>query len=228
MRRSDAAAGRWISSRERGGRRPDRRCALVRRVRRGCSRGRRIGGTRHPRDGAGHRCERAGGYCPRHPQDSPRHRDHAGEPLLRHVLRHLSGGRRDPAEERRTGGVRPGSGGQRVRQTVPRSGRRQRGRAARGACRERRYRRRAHGRVHRRAAAGSPDVVQERQLAGLQRRGERRSGRNGLSRPARAAGLLGIRAQLRAAGPHVRVERVVEPAVASVPRLRVVGTLRER
>ena len=54
----------------------------------------------------------------------------------------------------------------------------------------------------------------------------RRHRRDGLPRRARDPELLGVRAQLRAAGPHVRAERVVEPARASVPRQRVVGEVR--
>ena len=47
--------------------------------------------------------------------------------------------------------------------------------------------------------------------------------RDGLPRPARDPELLDVRAELRAPGPHVRAERVLEPAGAPVPGLRVVG-----
>ena len=48
---------------------------------------------------------------------------------------------------------------------------------------------------------------------------------DGLPRPARDPQLLDLRAQLRAPGPHVRAERVLEPARAPVPGLGVVGVL---
>ena len=54
------------------------------------------------------------------PQDPARRDHHAGEPLLRQLLRHVPRGRRDPGRR-----VRPGSGQRRLRGPVPRPLRRQ-------------------------------------------------------------------------------------------------------
>ena len=51
--------------------------------------------------------------------------------------------------------------------------------------------------------------------------------RDGLPRRARDPQLLDLRAELRAPGQHVRVGRLVEPARAPVPRLRLVGGMPE-
>ncbi len=51
--------------------------------------------------------------------------------------------------------------------------------------------------------------------------------RDGLSRRAGDPQLLVLRPELRAAGPHVRAERLVEPAAAPVPGVRVVGAMHE-
>ena len=51
--------------------------------------------------------------------------------------------------------------------------------------------------------------------------------RDGLPHPERHPELLDVRARLRAAGPHVRAERVVEPARAPVPGVGVVGDLHQ-
>ena len=55
------------------------------------------------------------------------------------------------------------------------------------------------------------------------RRGRRRPRGHGLQRRARHPELLGLRAQLRPAGPHVRAERLVEPAGAPADGQRLVG-----
>ncbi len=75
---------------------------------------------------------RGGGH--RHPQDQARHRDHAGEPLVRLLLRHLSRRRRHPDAQRRADGLRPRPGDGAVRQAVPRPARRERRRPARRAA----------------------------------------------------------------------------------------------
>ena len=51
---------------------------------------------------------------------------------------------------------------------------------------------------------------------------------DGLPQPARDPELLGLRARLRAPGPHVRAERVVEPARAPVHGLGMVGARASR
>ena len=51
--------------------------------------------------------------------------------------------------------------------------------------------------------------------------------RDGLPRRPRDPQLLGLRRELRAPGPHVRAQRVLEPAPAPVHGLRVVGLLHE-
>ncbi len=51
--------------------------------------------------------------------------------------------------------------------------------------------------------------------------------RDGLPRRARDPQLLDVRAGLRAPGPHVRAERLLEPAAAPLPGLRVVGALHQ-
>ena len=75
------------------------------------------------------------------------------------------------------------------------------------AGRPRRRRRRARARQ-------DPDVPERR-----------RDRRDGLPRPARDPELLGVRAELRPAGPHVRAGLELEPAGAPVHGLRVVGDL---
>ena len=55
--------------------------------------------------------------------------------------------------------------------------------------------------------------------------GERHAGRDGLPRRRGHPQLLGLRARLRAPGPHVRVRRLLEPALPSVHGLGVVGLL---
>ena len=48
-----------------------------------------------------------------HPQDPPRRRDHAGEPLVRLLLRHVPGRRRNPSAERQVHGLRRPTRGRR-------------------------------------------------------------------------------------------------------------------
>src|SRR5205814_5203401 len=100
-------------------------------------------------------------------------------------------------------------------------------RLARAARHDPRHRRRQDGRLHPRGQArpaerlpGAPEG------AGLLAKALAR--RDGLPRLARATELLGLRAPLRPAGPHVRAELVVEPTDALVHGLRVVGALPPR
>ena len=83
------------------------------------------------------------------PQDPPRGHHHAGEPLLRQLLRDLPRRRRDPARR-----VRPGSGQRRVRGPLPRLLGPQLRRPARREQRARRHRQRPDGRVRRPGRAG--------------------------------------------------------------------------
>ena len=141
---------------------------------------------------------------------------------LRLLLRDVSGRRRDPDARRRPDGLRPRSDDGRVRAAVPRHERRQRRRPARRGERDRPTSTAA------RWTASSPQARTARRRAASTRR--TRTARNGADADvmgyhdrARDPELLGVRAELRAAGPHVRAERVVEPARASVHGLGVVG-----
>ena len=93
------------------------------------------------------------------PQDPPRRDHHAGEPVVRLVLRHVPGRGRDPDEERRADGLRPRSVRASLRAAVPHLGRPQPRRPARPRRRDARHRRREDGRLHparRTRAASSP------------------------------------------------------------------------
>ena len=68
--------------------------------------------------------------------------------------------------------------------------------------------------------------MQQRQRPGLHDPGRNR--RHGLPRWRRDPQLLGVRQELRAAGPHVRAQPLVEPAAAPVHGLRVVGAVHDR
>ena len=70
-----------------------------------------------------------------HPQDQARHRDRAGEPVLRQLLRDVPRRRRHPHGERATHGMRPAAG-RRMPEAVPRHRRRERWRPARRGQRE--------------------------------------------------------------------------------------------
>ena len=158
----------------------------------------------------------------RHPQDQARHRDHAGEPVVRQLLRHLSRRRRDPDGERRTDRVQPRSDDAHVRRAVCRPPRRRCRRAARGRFLDLRDRPREDGRLRR---GRGVCVHQLRQPPESRVRGRRRGGveRHGIPRSQGHPELLGLRRRLRPPGPHVRAGRVVEPSVAPLRGLRLGG-----
>ena len=109
----------------------------------------------------------------------------------------------------------------RLRQALPRPGRRQRRRPARPGQRHRRHQRRQDGRLRRprpsRRRKGCADPNNPACTNGADAR------RHGLERRPGDPQLLGLRPELRAAGPHVRAERLLEPARAPVHGLGVVG-----
>ena len=109
-----------------------------------------------------------------------------------------------------------------VRRPYRRSCGRERRRAALVQERRRRHRRRPDGRLRRPGRVGQARMPQP-DRPGLHEL--RQAGRDGLPHAQRHPELLDIRQGLRAPGPHVRAERLVEPAGASVPRLGVVGVL---
>ena len=121
----------------------------------------------------------------------------------------------------------------RVRGAVPRPLGPQLRRPALGEQRGRRHRQRPHGRVRRPGRAGmncssrGPELqpVHRHQPFDEQPAVVRR--RDGLPRRARDPQLLDLRRELRAPGPHVRAQRLLEPPRPPVHGLRVVGVLYE-
>ena len=103
--------------------------------------------------------------------------------------------------------------------------RRQRRRPARRGQRGRRHQPRQDGRLHPAAGRGQ-GVLQDPRRPGLHRR-QRRARRDGLPHRRGDTELLGLRQELRAAGPHVRAGEVVVAARAPVPGLRLVGAVQE-
>ena len=143
------------------------------------------------------------------PQDQAHHRDPTGEPLLRLVLRDLSRCRRDPDEERGPDRLRQRPADRAVRGALRRPRRRQRWRTSLGAQRDRRHQRRQDGRLHR------PGPVRPQGLPGADRPRLHQLGptrRDGVPHRERHPQLLDLRQGLRPPGPHVRAERLLEPA----------------
>ena len=130
---------------------------------------------------------------------------------------------RDPDEERRADGLRPGPVDAELPAAVPRHRRPQRRRAARPHRRGPRHQRRADERVHQAGAPGPAALVRRaRGRAHVLARADV-ARRHGLPRLARDPQLLDVRAPLRAAGPHVRAGPVLEHARAPVHGLGLVG-----
>ncbi len=153
-----------------------------------------------------------------HPQDPARRGDHAGEPVVRLVLRHLPRSQWHPCTR-----VRPEPQDRRVCCSVPQSQPVERGWSALPGQRRGRHRRRAHGRIRRPGA---------KRVLHLQR-----GRRDGLARRPRDHELLVLRPALRAPGRDVRTERLVESprppvhgfrVVSEMPRARRPYELRER
>ncbi len=124
--------------------------------------------------------------------------------------------------------VRAEPGERRVREAVPRHARPERRRPSRPGRLDRRHRRREDGRL-RPAARRTP-----RSRAASRTR-PTRSARSAAMNPdvmgyhdgERHPELLGVRAELRPPGPHVRAERVVEPPGPPLHGLGVVGEVHE-
>ena len=157
-----------------------------------------------------------------HPQDQAHHRDPAGEPVLRLLLRDLSRRRRDPDEERRAHRLRERPQDGAVCRALRRPRRRQRGWAPLGTERHGRRQRREDGRLHR-AGRGRPQGLPGAHRPGLLQLGDAR--RDGLPHAKRHPQLLDLCEGLRPAGPHVRAERLVEPAGPPLPGVGVVRLL---
>ena len=149
----------------------------------------------------------------RHTQDPARDHHHAGEPVVRLLLRRLPGRRRDPDEGWRACRLRARSIDGQVRRPVrgpqgPESRRAAPGRRQRGG-----RGRREDGWLHR----------QRRARPLHQRPQVRRRRGHGLPRAVRHPQLLGVRQALRAGRPHVRVGRVLELHLPPGACLRVGG-----
>ena len=138
------------------------------------------------------------------------------------------GRRRDPGRR-----VRPRPAERQLRAPVPRSLRPQLRRPPFDGQRRGRHRQRPDGRVRRPGRAGDGlqltgpelqplhrDQPYDEQPAVMRRR-------DGLPRRARDPQLLDVRRGLRAPGPHVRAQRLLEPPRPPVHGLRVVGVLYE-
>ena len=175
------------------------------------------------RDGAGRRTGQLHGAVG-HPQDQARDHHHAGEPVVRQLLRHLPRGGRHPDAPGGAHGLRA-EPGRRVRPALPRPRRHQRRRAARRGQRGRRREPRQDGRIH--PAAGCGEVV----LQGARRPGLlrqiRHPRRDGLPHRGGDTELLGLRQELRATGPHVRTGQIVVAPRPPVHGLRLVGEMQE-
>ena len=160
----------------------------------------------------------------RDPQDQARDRGHAGEPLVRRVLRHLPGRGRAPAAKRQVHRLRAGHLPAPLRQALPRDFAPEPRRAARAPRRDSGCQRRQDERLHH---AGAPRPEERLPCApeGAAVLDASRARRDGVLRPTRDPELLGVREALRAPGPHVRADHVMDAAGAPVHGLRVVGTM---
>ena len=132
-------------------------------------------------------------------------RDHAGEPVVRRLLRDVSGRGRYPDDERRPHGVLPTASPSRVcaRMSITR---RQRRWSPPVRCTRVRHRPRPHGRF-RRGGPGNARATCNDRRANLRGEGPHDGHRrDGLPHAKRHPELLDLRARLRAAGPHVRTD----------------------
>ena len=164
----------------------------------------------------------------RHPEDQARRDHHAGEPVVRLVLRHLSGGRRHSREQRAVHRLRARSAHRRLRQAVSRLQPGERRCRARSQQRGHGHRRRQDGRLRQVRGRHRQPGLLGHQPADPGVPAERRTRRDGLPRRAGDPELLDVRQRLRAERPHVRAGRLVVPAVPPVPGQRVVGAVRFR
>ena len=158
-----------------------------------------------------------------HPQDQARDRDHAGEPILRLLLRNLPGCGGHPHGERES---------RRCAWTI----------RPPGTCVAPYV---DHADVNGGGPHSAPNATADinggkmdgfigqaesgqKRLSGSHRSGVHeldRTRRDGLPHRKRHPELLDLRQGLRPPGPHVRAERLVEPAGTPVPGLRMVGLL---
>ena len=118
--------------------------------------------------------------------------------------------------------MRPRPGSEPVRPALPRRRRPQRGWSPWPGRGDRRCERRKDGRLRGPGRPGPPGLHRPQQPRLHQQPGARR---HGLPRRPGDTELLGLRPELRAPGPHVRAQRLLEPARAPVHGLGVVGPL---
>jgi hypothetical protein len=170
---------------------------------------------------------RPGGASARDPQDQARRDPDDGEPLVRRVLRHVSGCRRAAATRRALQRVLAGPDHAHLRVPLPRHERPQHGRAARAPRRGPRHQRRQDGRLHAPGPARPRPGLHGRSGHPALLAGRRPPRRDGVPRLARDPELLGVRAPLRPPGPHVPAGHLVEPPGPPVHGLGVVGALPE-
>ena len=156
------------------------------------------------------------------PQDQAHRRDHAGEPFVRHLFRHLPGGGRHPDAERHADSVRSRPCHRGVRGPLSRPRRCQRGRTAQLHERDQRHQRRHDERFHR-PGRGRQAGMHGSQRPCLHQLGY--IGRDGVPHAERHPQLLDLRQGLRPPRPHVRTQRVVEPARPLVLGIGVGGLL---
>ena len=163
----------------------------------------------------------------RHRQDPARGDHHAGEPVVRLVLRHLSRCRRHPRQQRPVHRVRTRPAHQRLRQAVPRPEPGERRRRPQHGRSDRRHRRRQDGRVRPDRRGPAQPGLQRHQPADAGVPARQPAGRDGLPRRPGDPELLDLRPGLRPAGSHVRAGRLLVPALPPVPGQRLVGALRQ-
>ena len=129
----------------------------------------------------------------RHRQDPARRGHHAGEPVVRLVLRHLSRCRRHPGEERPVHRVRARPAHQGLRQAVPRSEPGERRSRAHHGRRDHRHRRRQDGRVRPDRRGPAQPGLQRHQPADAGVPAQQPAGRDGLPRRPGDPELLDLR-----------------------------------
>ena len=165
----------------------------------------------------------------RHQQHHPRHRDHAGEPLVRSLLRHVPRRRRIPAgragPHRR---VRPRPPGGDLSTAVSRHEPVRCRRPPRPPRFDDRRERRTDGRIRQGAGADRQRMSAPARCVPVPggHAGPGRAARHhGVSHRKRDPELLGVCEALRAAGPHVRAGVFVDPSLTPVPGVGVGGDM---
>ena len=165
----------------------------------------------------------------RHQQHHPCHRDHAGEPLVRSLLRHVPRRGRIPAgragSHRR---VRPRPPGRDLSTALSRHEPVRCRRPPRPPRFDDRRERRTDGRIRQGAGADRQRMRAPARCVPVPggHAGPGRAARHhGVSHRKRDPELLGVCEALRAAGPHVRAGVFVDPSLAPVPRVGVVGDM---